>query len=85
MEIRINTGGDYQPKRHKTEISNTLTVITALIVGIILISTIGYAIYAWKNKPDTESHPVKNKKIRQLLTDAEDVKPKTIQEKGGEP
>ena len=77
MEITIKTRKDYQPESRKT-----LTIISAFIVGILLVGVIGYAIYVWKNKPATLFSPVKNKKISVLLKDSEDVKAENIQENG---
>lgn len=77
MEITIRTKKDYHPQSNKT-----LTVISAVIVGMLLTGVIGYAIYVWTNKPATCFYPVKDKNISTLLKDSEDVKAENIQEKG---
>lgn len=77
MEITIKTKNDHHPESNKT-----LTIISALIVGIMLAGAIFYTIYVYKNKPTTVFCPVQNTQIKTLLKDSEGIKKDNIKDKG---
>ncbi|MEM7362360.1 MAG: hypothetical protein AAF335_05140, partial [Bacteroidota bacterium] len=80
MEITIKT----KDGTHHSGGNKTGTILSALIVGAILLAIIGYGIYHWLNKPQTVFVCVKNKTVSKLLEESALVNQESIDKKGGE-